>query len=415
MPFSLSDVLGYTSIACWLGAQFPQLIVNWRLKSADGLALPFLVNWLFGDMTNLVGCILTHQLPFQTYLASYFCFVDVMLLSQYAYYTPFSRYFLPPPTKLPTTPGYGYAPLARSPNVSLVRGRSKSVSVEIERGLRRLSLLREQGEMELEAERRGAEMHERVVSAGGHVGERSTSKQRSSNIGVRKAGMVFLAVGGLFGIGHLSVSDVSGVTSVGHVIGEVDITLSPLGSLPSYVVDLPTVSLPSELERLTSKPDGPDTERVIGRIFAWICTTLYLTSRLPQIWKNFVRKSVEGLSMSLFISAFLGNFFYVLSIITSPPASGPGGRAFLLESIPYLLGSGGVLIFDMIIVLQGRMYRDRSPIDLDGTIIYPEEEDRRGRSRGRRTPVGEGDGLLQSDEGRDGYETVPPSPPRDRD
>lgn len=27
-------------------------------------------------------------------------------------------------------------------------------------------------------------------------------------------------------------------------------------------------------------------ERTIGRIFAWLCTTLYLTSRLPQIWKN---------------------------------------------------------------------------------------------------------------------------------
>lgn len=27
-------------------------------------------------------------------------------------------------------------------------------------------------------------------------------------------------------------------------------------------------------------------QRVIGRASAWICTTLYLTSRLPQIWKN---------------------------------------------------------------------------------------------------------------------------------
>jgi len=27
-------------------------------------------------------------------------------------------------------------------------------------------------------------------------------------------------------------------------------------------------------------------ERVVGRIFAWLCATLYLTSRMPQIWKN---------------------------------------------------------------------------------------------------------------------------------
>jgi hypothetical protein len=29
-----------------------------------------------------------------------------------------------------------------------------------------------------------------------------------------------------------------------------------------------------------------DYQHVIGRISAWTCTTLYLTSRLPQIWKN---------------------------------------------------------------------------------------------------------------------------------
>jgi hypothetical protein len=39
-----------------------------------------------GDITNLVGCILTHQLPFQTYLAAYFVFVDLSLVAQYIYY-----------------------------------------------------------------------------------------------------------------------------------------------------------------------------------------------------------------------------------------------------------------------------------------------------------------------------------------
>lgn len=34
-------------------------------------------------------------------------------------------------------------------------------------------------------------------------------------------------------------------------------------------------------------PDPPQSfQRQIGRISAWSCTTLYLTSRLPQIWKN---------------------------------------------------------------------------------------------------------------------------------
>ncbi|KAH9951446.1 PQ loop repeat-domain-containing protein [Amylocystis lapponica] len=83
----LSDFLGYASIGSWLGAQFPQVLENVRRQSCDGLALPFLLNWLMGDATNLLGCILTHQLPFQTWLATYFCCVDCALLCQYIYYS----------------------------------------------------------------------------------------------------------------------------------------------------------------------------------------------------------------------------------------------------------------------------------------------------------------------------------------
>ncbi|CAG8744856.1 11550_t:CDS:2 [Gigaspora margarita] len=62
------------------------LLKNYRNKSVDGLSLPFMVNWLLGDITNLLGCILTNQLPFQTYLATYFCIVDLALFYQYFYY-----------------------------------------------------------------------------------------------------------------------------------------------------------------------------------------------------------------------------------------------------------------------------------------------------------------------------------------
>jgi hypothetical protein len=33
-------------------------------------------------------------------------------------------------------------------------------------------------------------------------------------------------------------------------------------------------------------PESPSFKRLFGRTSAWACTTLYLTSRLPQIWKN---------------------------------------------------------------------------------------------------------------------------------
>ena len=98
--------------------------------------------------------------------------------------------------------------------------------------------------------------------------------------------------------------------------------------------------------------NGADMQRVIGRISAWLCALLYITSRIPQIWENHIRRSVEGLSILLFIAAFTGNFCYTVSVLANPSAQGEGARAYLQESLPFLLGSGGTLVFDMIIVGQ---------------------------------------------------------------
>ncbi|KAI9250772.1 PQ loop repeat-domain-containing protein [Sporodiniella umbellata] len=81
--------MGYCSIAFWLNAQLPQVIENYRKSSADGLSLNFLCIWLAGDTTNLIGTLLTDQLPFQSYLGFYFVTVDICLLLQWFYYNRF--------------------------------------------------------------------------------------------------------------------------------------------------------------------------------------------------------------------------------------------------------------------------------------------------------------------------------------
>lgn len=90
----------------------------------------------------------------------------------------------------------------------------------------------------------------------------------------------------------------------------------------------------------------------VGRFFAWLCTFLYLSSRLPQIYQNFSRRSVEGLSMALFFFAAMGNLTYVLSIFSNPHAT----RATMLEAVPYIIGSAGTLIFDFTIFGQYALF-----------------------------------------------------------
>ena len=83
---SLSWVFGYLSLICWFQAQFPQLILNLQRSSTEGVSPSFLANWMIGDVMNLSGCILTKQLPFQTLLATYYCFIDSCLVCQYFFY-----------------------------------------------------------------------------------------------------------------------------------------------------------------------------------------------------------------------------------------------------------------------------------------------------------------------------------------
>ncbi|TIA87962.1 hypothetical protein E3P81_03725 [Wallemia ichthyophaga] len=120
----------------------------------------------------------------------------------------------------------------------------------------------------------------------------------------------------------------------------------------------PTLPLPSiSAKGLVSD----DLAIIIGKLSSWACVTFYLSSRMPQIYYNYQRKSVEGLSVFLFLFALLGNSFYTMSILSSPrfQQSHPQAMKYLLESLPFLIGSVGTIVFDVIILLQVQMYKDK--------------------------------------------------------
>lgn len=455
-----SELLGYASIACWLGAQFPQVIENYKRKSCEGLALPFLCNWLLGDFSNLVGCLLTHQLPFQTYLATYFCIVDCSLLVQYFYYyysrgpETLSEVYVRTRSRTISTARRLSLDASHYRTLSTVAGNVaaaaalaafpephpehrvtrkhlvdqplvdttpqvveeaqdevddavlSALSESLHSGRKRVSWSQERHDHQPSArsqaspvvpkslqitapqrefaafsrgrpEQRVADAEEVEVE---QPGSRAASGHRTSSRASRRgASMVLLGFGVLFSVGALTNTHSRSLAGRGDSIGRVlvdevnlphPMTASSVQGTAYHAslsdAGVMTVELPLILRQNESRSqseDSPSTERIIGRIFAWLCTSLYLTSRLPQIWKNYVRKSVEGLSIYLFVFAFLGNFFYVCSILTSPEAHmpPPASTKFFKESIPYLLGSGGTLIFDVTIVSQSFIYRGKAP------------------------------------------------------
>lgn len=108
----------------------------------------------------------------------------------------------------------------------------------------------------------------------------------------------------------------------------------------------------------------------VGRFLSWLCTLFYLTSRLPQIYTNHTRRSVAGLSILLFMSAFTGNLLYSISIVTNPLVdSKDDGRDYWRECLPFLLGSAGTLFFDAVVIAQWWVW--------GGSQGAPEDDDER--------------------------------------
>lgn len=94
--YSLGDavgfVLGLASIALWITAQLPQFIDNIKNQSAEALSVWFLAQWFLGDTLNLLGCLMSgEQLATTTALAMYFVLSDVAMLTQFVYFGALQR------------------------------------------------------------------------------------------------------------------------------------------------------------------------------------------------------------------------------------------------------------------------------------------------------------------------------------
>jgi hypothetical protein len=139
----------------------------------------------------------------------------------------------------------------------------------------------------------------------------SAANRRNSRAGKKSATMVFLGAWALFGVGTFmgGKRSLPSKSAVGRVLSS---SGSMSHSVPTAVTVLPTTEphVISEITLTFEDQDPPPAEpappphdahpsvkRIIGRISAWLCTTLYLTSRLPQIWKNVSLSRAAALTM----------------------------------------------------------------------------------------------------------------------
>lgn len=137
----------------------------------------------------------------------------------------------------------------------------------------------------------------------------------------------------------------------GNLIGLIGVCLT--GAIAYYFSSSPQTASPSS----TLIQDDINVQQhmeLLPQIFGWSSAILYLGSRIPQIIQNYKSKSTEGLSLGMFCFSVLGNIAFCSSLL-----SYSAEYEYLLVNLPWLIGSGGTLIFDFTIFAQFYLYRKR--------------------------------------------------------
>lgn len=110
----------------------------------------------------------------------------------------------------------------------------------------------------------------------------------------------------------------------------------------------------------------------IGSILSWTGAICYVCARIPQLIKNYQRKSTEGISPFLFFCTLISNITYTASIFTSCEYLTSNNRQLFVEkALPFIIGSAGTIIFDLIYFYQHFvLYK----FDIHSKLLEPENK-----------------------------------------
>ncbi|EEF29105.1 probable vacuolar amino acid transporter YPQ1 isoform X2 [Ricinus communis] len=325
----LSFGFGFVSLVSWGVAEVPQIITNFRTKSSHGVSLLFLLTWVAGDVFNLVGCLLEPAtLPTQFYTALLYTTSTIVLVLQGLYYDYIYRWW---------------------------KGQKNEVNQQVEDEKKPLKpKLGDSGIPIPNASTRSTPRREYYYTSARSMASSGTPPFRGY-LRTAKSGPSAM------GFDHESSSsdDEAAPVSAASVSQP-----RPIPRSAGYGTFLATsLNLPLQSKALTDAYIGVTSRRLLhegsgmehsafGQWLGWLMAAIYMGGRIPQIWLNIKRGSVEGLNPLMFIFALVANLTYVLSIVV---------RTTEWESIkanmPWLLDAAVCVALDFFIILQYVYYR----------------------------------------------------------
>lgn len=273
----------------------PQIYTNYKTKSAEGISPLFLLLWFMGDFLSFTSCLLN----------------DVVLKFQVY----LSLFFL-------------------CNDVTLCYQYYYYNSVYPRKNLLDLAVCHASEEDE---QSKGVSYIAHIHSAANTIHIRSHVSEATETLNLSQS----------------EGSESSSFGSIGHTRKPSFTKVAAVGVLVNAGVSNAAAVLPGQEVSLFLSTES------VGLFLAWCCTAVYVSSRLPQLFKNYKRKSVDGISPLLFGSALVGNLTYTISILTSCEFLQDSNKAnFFWRQLPYILGSSGTVVFDIAYFYQRYIYRN---------------------------------------------------------
>lgn len=317
----LSNLLGAVSLSFWLCNGIPLVLEIYRRRSADGVALGFVLLWTIGDVLNLAGSIWAGLVPSVIFVACYYILSDLVILGEALYFG------------------------SEEPEK-----RDALLNADVERALGEAEgQLSRHPERDTQRQRRRTmdEHAPLLVSAG--PAELYNIDSRMGNEDETPSGVLKETM--------YNVLACVGVTALGIVGWYVSTMVThdgPMGASPG-ATDVVTYMLGHKHHGHGRRREHID----IGpQILGYASAALYLLARVPQIVKNYRKQRTDGLALLFFIFSVMGNLTYAASIVTFS-----GERTYLLTNVPWLLGSLGTLVFDFVILGQFLLYRNKPELE----------------------------------------------------
>lgn len=368
-----SLALGLVSVISWGVAEIPQILTNYRDKSAEGLSLAFLFTWIVGDLFNFFGCLLEPAtLPTQFYMAILFTLTTVLLTGQSVYY----GYIYPRLKSSRQSVKYAQAaedenrkPFVlkkhdHSPNTYINRtnaiaGVAASSPIPLPAFPRNPSLERE---LYYTSARFLSRSHTPTIGA--FLAQRRSSSLYQPNNSVEEP-----LLGG-DALPHSAPSSnvkplLCAFSVVTFVLGTFNLRLrnSELGGVYTGANRGVVLRVGRKILQVSSglkQENGGLETNGIGTFLGWGMAFIYMGGRLPQICLNIRRGHVEGLNPLMFVFALVGNITYVGSILVDSLE-----WSKIKANLPWLVDAGGCVILDTFILIQFMYYRCRTRRDAE--------------------------------------------------